>query len=219
MGEERVSAAERTAFFGAVSAGFSHEINNVVSIMSELAGLITDILEAGERGRPVDMAKLKEKTAGIAGAAKRGETLIKQFNRFAHTPDNETAPFSPAGLLADLLALIQRKAAAKKITLALDAEEGSGDPVEGSPFLFVFAVHAAIRAGIDSLPPGESVSVCVRREAGALIVETRHAPVAAFPGSHAEALERAAAETGASFALTLDPAGAATGVSMSFPAA
>ena len=74
-------------FFGTISASFSHEINNVISIIGDLSGLISDLLAAAEQGRPVDFAKIKEKNEKILNNAKRGETLIKRFNKFAHSAD------------------------------------------------------------------------------------------------------------------------------------
>ena len=48
------------AFFGAASAGLSHEINNVLAIINELSGLIGDVAAAADRAAaPPDAALLR----------------------------------------------------------------------------------------------------------------------------------------------------------------
>ena len=50
---------QNLAFFGMISAGMSHEMRNVLSIIGEYAGLLDDFLVAAERGAPLDSDKLR----------------------------------------------------------------------------------------------------------------------------------------------------------------
>ena len=78
---------ENLAFFCKVNASISHELKNIMAIISETAGLLTDISEMAGKGSPIELDMLTESTQSIVEEIQRGFTTIRQMNRFSHSID------------------------------------------------------------------------------------------------------------------------------------
>lgn len=153
-------------FFGQVSASLSHEINNVFSIVNELAGLMDDHLLRIDNGLPLDAAKLKETTGKIAVQVKRGEALVKLLNRMAHSADHWVAAVDLGELIERVVAVSRRFAVLRKCGLESSAPR-EAVTVTTKPFLLQQAVFECIQmclaaaaakrsvtAGFEPLPAG-----------------------------------------------------------------
>lgn len=75
------------AFFGKVNASISHELKNVMAIISETAGLLGDLSDMASNGTPIKPDMLKSCTGSIMEEIQRGFLTIRQMNRFAHSVD------------------------------------------------------------------------------------------------------------------------------------
>jgi signal transduction histidine kinase len=75
------------AFFGRVNASISHELKNVMAIISETAGLLDDLSDMVSTGSHIPTETLKSCTASIMEEIQRGFSVIRQMNRFAHSVD------------------------------------------------------------------------------------------------------------------------------------
>ena len=75
------------AFFGKVNASISHELKNVMAIISETAGLLGDLSDMASNGTPIKPDMLKSCTGSIVEEIQRGFLTIRQMNRFAHSVD------------------------------------------------------------------------------------------------------------------------------------
>lgn len=131
-------------FYGQVSASLSHEINNVFSIVNELAGLIDDHLLRIDNDLPIDPDKLKEVTGKITKQVKRGEILVKLLNRMAHSADHWNASIDLGELVERVVAVSQRFASLRKAHL-----ESSLPPepltITTNPFLLQQAIFNCIQ--------------------------------------------------------------------------
>ncbi len=84
----RELAIEGIRFFGEMSASVSHEIKNVLAIVNENAGLLKDLVAMGERGMPPSLERLKILAEAIERQILRGDRIVKNMNRFAHSADH-----------------------------------------------------------------------------------------------------------------------------------
>lgn len=75
------------SFFGKVSASISHELKNVMAIISETAGLLGDLSDMAATGKPIAPDMLRSCTDSIVEEIQRGFSTIRQMNRFAHSVD------------------------------------------------------------------------------------------------------------------------------------
>jgi signal transduction histidine kinase len=126
------------AFFGRVNASISHELKNVMAIISETAGLLSDISDMASTGDPVDPGMLKNSTESIMEEIQRGFTTIRQMNRFAHSVDAPIVSISLMEVLDLMRHLTSYLAFAGEIRLA---------PWEGEPPLSrtcPFALQAVV---------------------------------------------------------------------------
>lgn len=105
---------ERLNFFGTITAGVTHELNNVMSIMSELIGLIDDLVYSKEQGNEIKTEKLVNIHDRLFKQLNRGGHIIKTLNRFAHTADEELLSFDLNSLISNLIELCHRFANLKK---------------------------------------------------------------------------------------------------------
>ena len=78
---------EGLKFFGKVNASISHELKNILAIISETAGFLNDLTELAKQGKELKLSLLENCSNSIAEEIQRGFTTIKQMNRFSHSVD------------------------------------------------------------------------------------------------------------------------------------
>ncbi len=76
-------------FFGMISASISHEIKNVLAIISESAGLMEDLLLLAQKGGRLDLEKFQAICAKVRRQTQRADGIIKNMNRFSHSVDQD----------------------------------------------------------------------------------------------------------------------------------
>ena len=107
-------------FFGKMNASISHEINNVLAIINENAGLLEDFAIMADKETPIDPARLKTMAGKILAQIKRADTMIKNMNKFAHSVDERIKYVDLNDLLELAVALSNRFASMRGVTLELD---------------------------------------------------------------------------------------------------
>ncbi len=138
---------ESIAFFGTIIAGQSHEVTNVLNIISELSGLQLDLLRAQEQDLPVNLPRLQEVIARIQHQVHRGETIIRNINGFAHSADLPVAVFDLKEMLERVLFLAQRSARLAQVELVSDLPPES-IVLESNPFCVQQAVFTCIELAL-----------------------------------------------------------------------
>jgi len=86
--ESRLLAVDGVRFFGEMSASISHEIKNVLAIIKENAGLLQDMLAMNAKGIPLNPERLNRLAESIDRQVARGDGIVKNMNRFAHSADH-----------------------------------------------------------------------------------------------------------------------------------
>ena len=84
---EKIEPNEDLAFFGKVNASISHELKNILAIISEAAGLLNDLTEMAAKGKDVELDMLTSCSRDIVEEIQRGFATIKQMNTFSHSVD------------------------------------------------------------------------------------------------------------------------------------
>jgi signal transduction histidine kinase len=110
-------------FFGKISASISHEIKNVLAIINENAGLLEDFTLMGDRGIPIDPARLKVMAVAVKKQIGRADGIIKDMNRFAHSIDQTTTTVDLAQTIELVMALTARFAAMRGVQVDLQLPE------------------------------------------------------------------------------------------------
>jgi signal transduction histidine kinase len=152
------------AFFGRLTASASHDINNVLSIVGELSGLLEDTLEAApESGVPPD--RLRRVADGLEAQVQKGAGIVKRLNQFAHSADEPVKSVDLVAQLEAVTALAQRFATLKRMTLQTDLpQEEIALPT--NPFLFQQAVFLCIDTALRSEDQESPVTVSAEAHDG-----------------------------------------------------
>jgi len=78
---------EGLKFSGRVNASISHELKNILAIISETVGFSNDLTDLAKQGEDLKLSLLENCNNSIAEDVQRGFATIKQMNRFAHSVD------------------------------------------------------------------------------------------------------------------------------------
>ena len=124
---------EGLKFFGRVNASISHELKNILAVISETAGLLDDLTELAKQGKDLKLSTLEDCNESIAEEIQRGFLTIKQMNRFAHSVD---VPVEKINLLETLKTTIKlSKLLSFAITVQINEPDEELKPVLTCPFL------------------------------------------------------------------------------------
>src|SRR5574340_556498 len=102
--------------FGKISAAVSHDLKNVLAIINESAGLLDDLALRAAKGIEIPPERLNIATARILKQVKRGDAVLKNLNRFAHTTDAPILQTNVAETMALMVDLARRQAVMIEVT-------------------------------------------------------------------------------------------------------
>ncbi len=152
------------AFIGKITAGVTHEVNNVFAIIQETTGLIGDILSLASRGCDIPhIDKIEKSMDSIRGQLRRGTDLISRLNGFAHTADEYSAEVDLNKLLERLFALSTRFARVRNVKLIYSLSE-EAVLLNTRPVWFQMGIFTLVDFFIDAVGEGGVVSCSTMSE-------------------------------------------------------
>lgn len=152
------------AFFGAVTASISHDLNNSIAIIEQTAGLLEDLVMGNEGGSPISNEQIQKIADRIAKQTKRGATIVRRLNAFAHSVDEDVKELELNVLIQTVIALAHRLADRKRVALEANL---SAEPIhiKGSAFRVQQAVFLSIQRALATIPEGETARLSAGAEA------------------------------------------------------
>lgn len=151
---------ENLRFFGKIVASISHEMKNVMAVINEKAGLLKDLSAMWEKGSPLNPARIAGLADDLKLQIKRGDEIIRNMNRFAHSVDVPQCRVNLSDL-AGLMSSLSLRAASQKGAV-LDYQPG--DPnlqVRTRPFLLQNLIWQCLQAAMDTCGSEKSVRIRV----------------------------------------------------------
>ena len=173
-------------FFGKMTASISHEIKNALAIINENAGLLEDIALMADRGREIEPERLKTVSRAVIKQIRRADIIIKNMNRFAHSADETTTTVDLRDSLLLVVALSERLASMRSVTLAPKLPETPLN-IRTVPFLLMNLIWLCLDFAITAAGDDKIVELAIlKTENGAQIQFRRltgltEAPLDAFP--------------------------------------
>jgi len=149
-------------FFGKVNASISHELKNILAIISETAGFLNDLTEMASEGKNIDLEMLRTCSKDIVEEVQRGFATIKQMNRFSHSVD---VPFK--GLdLAETLNLMIGLAGFLSFAsnVRFEHQEETGPEVFTCPFRLQGLIYQSLVFAFESAGPDGEIHVSIHSE-------------------------------------------------------
>ncbi|MBZ0263419.1 hypothetical protein K8I28_02010 [bacterium] len=157
-------------FFGAITASISHELNNVIGIVEQVAGLMEDQLIAFESGIPLKPESLARVADRINVQTTRGVEIIKRMNRFAHSIDEPFIDFDINAVLENFIAMMQRLAALKRTTLDADFHHEE-IYLTSNPFLLQEVVFRVIKSALENSERDDHINLKTSKNENTISIE------------------------------------------------
>lgn len=158
-------------FIGKITAGVTHEVNNVLASIREISGLLTDILSITDEKSFPRKEKFQTSLQKIQNQVQRGVKLTSQLNKFSHLPDNNKTDVDLNELIEHLIFLTERFARIKNITLQNQPSTQS-IILHTDPFLIQMAIFNCISYLLNRMVDGGKISICPQKKAneGSVII-------------------------------------------------
>lgn len=151
------------AFLGRITAAFTHEMNNVLAVIKESAGLMEDLLSFSQENAFPHRERFVRCLTGIQAQTKRGVELSARLNRLAHSPDEETADIDLNDAMEQVIVLSGRFARLKGVSLELHPC-GEALRVVLSPLRLQMAVFFCLECCWENMAPGGTICLSVTRD-------------------------------------------------------
>lgn len=130
--EMKKLGADGLVFFGQISASISHELKNVLATVYETAGLMDDLVDISqENGEELDPEHTRKLCSRILEQIRRGNSIIKNMNSFAHSVDEPLHSVDAVKMAEFMISLCSRFASIKEVRLQggnMDFADVSTDP-------------------------------------------------------------------------------------------
>ena len=150
------------AFFGQVNASISHELKNILAVISETAGLMNDLMELAAGGKQVAPEKIMSCGHDIVEEIQRGFVTINQMNRFSHSMDQTISRVDLIQLLELMTGLSKFLSFACRLRLGKPPENGS--TIRTCPFRLQNLIYRTLIYAFKSTGPDGEVHITVHRE-------------------------------------------------------
>ena len=156
-------------FMGKMTAGITHEMNNVLAIIKEAGGLMEDLLAMSGGDNVPKVEKWQRSLGRIKDQVDRGVVLSRTLNRFAHSMDDPAAAVDLGGMLDQARVLNERFARLKKVDLRSEAE--SGIRFQADPFGLLLVLSACIEACLAVCQTGAEIRLTGARGADGVFID------------------------------------------------
>jgi len=167
---EEVLQQSGRAFFGKISASVSHELNNVMAIIGQTAGLLEDLLDVSTDDEPIPRERLENIAGRITEQVTRGTGIVKRFHRFAHSVDDPCVQFEIRPTLENLRGLLQRLADLASVTIETDLDGDTGS-ITGNPFLLQHAVFTTVQLCLATAPADDTITITAAQRDDQMVIQ------------------------------------------------
>jgi len=134
--------AEGFSFFGISNRLISHELKNILAIISETLGLLEELVELSEAGTQLKPGKLRSLSASVIEEVERANAIIRNMNTFAHSVDEFIREVDLSQAVSLMIELTQLDSTSKNTKLRL--ADGEACVIYTSPFFLQNLIYHAI---------------------------------------------------------------------------
>jgi signal transduction histidine kinase len=150
-------------FFGMINASISHEIKNVLAIISESAGLMEDLVAIAQKGGRLDLERFQSSCQKVRRQTQRADAIIRNMNRFSHSVDQNLQQVNLNEVVSLVKALGDRLAAMRGVSLD---ETSSADAVwvTTNPFFLARQIWSCVDFAMSVAAPEKHIHLLVTDE-------------------------------------------------------
>ena len=147
------------AFFGKVNASISHELKNILAIISEAAGLLQDLTDIAAKGQKIELEMLKTCSQDIVEEIQRGFATIKRMNTFSHSVDDPVKKVNLGDVVDLMIGLAKFLSFAGKVRFEPLPEAAA--VVLTCPFRLQNLIYQALVFAFESAGPDGQIRVAI----------------------------------------------------------
>ena len=151
------ACAQGLSFFGKTNRLISHELKNVLAIISETLGLIDELMELSETGMGLEPGKLRSLSESVIEEVERANGIIRNMNAFAHSVDDFVTEVDIGQAVKVVIELCQLESAAKRTNLRLADSERC--VLFTSPFFLQTLIHHALVYALRGVGPENEIRI------------------------------------------------------------
>jgi len=145
------------AFFGKVNASISHELKNILAIISEAAGLLQDLTAMARKDGNFELDMIQTCSQDIVEEVQRGFATIKQMNTFSHSVDDPLKRMNLIEVLELMIHLGGFLSFASKVRF--DPPQESAPIVLTCPWRLQNLIYQALIYAFESVGPDGEIQV------------------------------------------------------------
>jgi signal transduction histidine kinase len=146
-------------FFGKVNASISHELKNILAIISETAGLMSDLMELAAQGKKVEPNTLLTCSRDIMEEIQRGFLTIKRMNTFSHSVDEVVREINIYDMLDMVIDIVGYLSYTGKVQVNKQpSEEGV---IRTCPFRLQHVVYGVLTAVFQKIGAEGAITIAV----------------------------------------------------------
>jgi light-regulated signal transduction histidine kinase (bacteriophytochrome) len=157
------------SFFGITNRLISHELKNILAIISETLGLMEELLALSDKGKELKPGKLHSLSESVIEEVGRANAIIRNMNTFAHSVDEFITEVDIVHILQLMIGICQLDSSLKNTKIQLVSREAL--MVKTSPLFLENLVYHIIHDSLRDAASDKEIQVsCDSVDHGARIV-------------------------------------------------
>ena len=149
--------AEGFSLFGMTNRLISHELKNILAIISETLGLIDELVSLSKTGMELEPGKLQSLSESVIEEVERANRIIRNMNTFAHSVDEFIREVDVNQIVKLMIDISQLDSAAKNVRLHLVENEAC--VIYTSPFFLEKLIYNLIQFSIRGAGPENEIRI------------------------------------------------------------
>jgi hypothetical protein len=158
--QDKFQKSQDLVFFGKVNASISHELKNILAIISETAGLLKDLAEMQSNDRSIPRETLLSCSQDIIEEVHRGFATIAQMNALSHSVDVSLKSVNLAEVTDLMIGLAGFLKIAGKIRFKSPPQKETLEVVT-CPFQIRHLIYQAIVVAFESAGPQSQLQASI----------------------------------------------------------
>jgi len=155
-------SAEGLSFFGTTNRLISHELKNILAIISETLGLLEELVEMSEQGMKLAPGKIRSLNESIVEEIQRANAIIRNMNTFAHSVDEFMGEVDIRELFELISGIIRLDSDLKDTSFCIDQSEKC--MAFTSPFFLENLIYLSLSFALRNPSPQDEIRVSLDSE-------------------------------------------------------
>lgn len=154
--------AHGLGLFSVTNRWISHELKNVLAILSETLGLMEELMELSPQGAGLSPDRLKRLSQSMMEEVDRANGIIRNMNTFAHSVDAWITTVDLGDLIKLMIDLCHLDSALRKTQVELDVPPGC--VIETGPFFLADLIGDCLNVAMRGTASGHHLVASVAFE-------------------------------------------------------